>query len=376
MSIKIGEGMNRLRQLEQFGQSIWLDYIRRDLITSGKLQRMVEEDGLSGITSNPTIFANAIAGDSEYDSVISLILRSQPDLPSPPLFERIEVEDLRMAADVLRPVYDRTDGNDGFVSIEVSPHLAYDTSGSISEARRLWAEAARPNLMVKIPATPEGIPAIEQLISEGINVNITLMFSVSQYEDVAEAYLRGMERCEEPHKVTSVASFFVSRVDTAVDQALEEIGTPEALALRGKAGIANAKLAYRRFRELFHGPRFEKFKSRGVRIQKPLWASTSTKNKAYSDVMYVEALIGPDTINSMPPETLEAFRDHGRARVTLLEGQAEAEEVAGRLEAMEINLRSIGAELTEQGVEKFEKSYDELVRALEKKRATLLASAA
>jgi transaldolase len=199
---------------------------------------------------------------------------------------------------------------------------------------------------------------------------------VSQYEDVAEAYLRGMERCEEPHKVTSVASFFVSRVDTAVDQALEEIGTPEALALRGKAGIANAKLAYRRFRELFHGPRFEKFKSRGVRIQKPLWASTSTKNKAYSDVMYVEALIGPDTINSMPPETLEAFRDHGRARVTLLEGQAEAEEVAGRLEAMEINLRSIGAELTEQGVEKFEKSYDELVRALEKKRATLLASAA
>jgi transaldolase len=368
--------MNRLRQIEQLGQSIWLDYIRRDLITSGKLQRMVEEDGLSGITSNPTIFANAIAGDSEYDSVISHILRSQPDLPSPPLFERIEVEDLRMAADILRPVYDRTDGNDGFVSIEVSPHLAYDTSESISEARRLWAEVARPNLMVKIPATPEGIPAIEQLTSEGINVNITLMFSVSQYEDVAEAYLRGMERSEKPQKVTSVASFFVSRVDTAVDQALEEIGTPEALALSGKAGIANAKLAYRRFRELFHGPRFETFKRRGVRIQKPLWASTSTKNKAYSDVMYIEGLIGPDTINSMPPETLEAFRDHGRARVTLLEGQAEAEEVVGRLEAMEINLRSIGGELTEQGVEKFEKSYDELIHALEKKRAALLASAA
>jgi transaldolase len=364
--------MNSLRQLEQLGQSIWLDYIRRDLITSGKLQRLIEEDGLSGITSNPTIFAKALAGDSEYDSAIQQMLQTSPDMDSPTLFEKIEVQDLQMAADALRPVYERTQGNDGFASIEVSPHLAYDTTASISEARRLWGEVRRPNLIVKIPATCEGLPAIEQLISEGINVNITLMFSVSQYDAVAQAYLRGIERNSDPHKVTSVASFFVSRVDTAVDRALEEIGTDEALALRGKAAIANAKLAYRRFRELFSGPEFAKMKNRGVRIQKPLWASTSTKNKAYSDVMYIEGLIGPDTINSMPPETLEAFRDHGNPRVALGANEREAEEIHGQLLRMEINLRSVGQELTEEGVEKFEKSYDELIQALEKKRKTLL----
>src|SRR6266705_5002434 len=303
--------VNSLRQLEQLGQSVWLDYIRRDLITSGKLKRLIEEDGLSGITSNPTIFSKALSGDSEYDSAIQDILRDSPDVDSRELFESIEVEDLQMAADELRPVYDRTDGDDGFVSIEVSPHLAYDAAQSISEARRLWAEVRRPNLMVKIPATSEGLPAIEQLVSEGINVNITLMFSVSQYDDVAQAYLRGIERAPDARKVTSVASFFVSRVDTAVDRALDEVGTKEALALRGKAGIANAKLAYRRFREVFSGPQFEKLKKKGVRIQKPLWASTGTKNKAYSDVMYIEGLIGSDTINSIPPETLEAFREHG-----------------------------------------------------------------
>src|SRR6266404_6793537 len=369
--------MNSLQELRRLGQSIWLDYIRRDLITSGRLKRLIEEDGVHGITSNPTIFANAISEDSDYDSAIEQILRESPELGSPALFEKIEIEDLRMAADALRPVYDQTNGDDGFVSIEVSPRIAYDTDQSVSEARRLWADVARPNLMVKIPATYEGLPAVEQLISEGINVNVTLMFSVSQYEDVAEAYLNGIERNPEPRNVASVASFFVSRVDTAVDRALEEVDSEPALALRGKAGIANAKLAYRRFREIFSGRRFQELKNeKGARLQRPLWASTSTKNKTYSDVMYVEGLIGPDTINSMPPETLEAFRDHGRAQVALLEGQAEAEEVVGRLEAMEINLRSIGAELTEQGVEKFEKSYDELIHALEKKRAALLASAA
>jgi transaldolase len=363
--------MNSLRQLTQFGQSIWLDYIRRDLITSGQLQRLIDEDGISGITSNPTIFAKALAGDSEYDSAIRAILNDSPDLDTSMIFERIETQDLQMAADALRPIYDRTDGNDGFVSIEVSPHLAYETKKSIAEARRLWSEVGRKNLMVKIPATSEGLPAIEYLIAEGINVNITLMFSVSQYEEVAEAYLRGIQRNSKPHEVTSVASFFVSRVDTAVDRALEEIGTPEALALRGKAGIANAKLAYRRFFQIFSGPQFEKMKARGVRLQKPLWASTGTKNKAYSDVMYIEGLAGPDTINSIPPETLEAFRDHGKPRIALGQNEDEAEEVVGKLLGLDINLRSIGQELTEEGVEKFIQSYDELIRALDKKRAAL-----
>lgn len=368
--------MNPLRQVQELGQSIWLDYMRRDLITGGKLQQMTEQDGLSGVTSNPTIFEIAISGDSEYDSAIQKILYLLPEIDSATLFEKIEVEGIRMAADVLRPIYDGTDGNDGFVSIEVNPHLAYQTKQSIFEARRLWSEVGRPNVMVKIPATSEGLPAIEQLISEGINVNVTLTFSVSQCEEVAEAYLRGVERATDRIRVSSVASFFVSRVDTAIDRALEEIGTAEALRLRGKAGIANAKLAYRRFREIFAGDRFRKLRSRGARPQKPLWASTSTKNKAYSDVMYVEGLIGPNTINSMPPETLDAFRDHGHARVTLLEGEAEAEEVIGRLVAMEINLRSIGMELTEQGVEKFETSYDKLVQTLENKRTALLKAAA
>ena len=363
--------MNPLREVEALGQSIWLDYMRRDLITTGKLQQLIDEDGVSGITSNPTIFEKALSAGSDYDSSIQKILRTSPEIDSPTLFEQLEVEDIRMAADVLRPIYDRTKGNDGFVSIEVNAHLAYDTDGSIAEAHRLWSEVDRPNVMVKIPATSEGLPAIEQLIAQGINVNITLMFSVSQYEDVAEAYLRGIARNKNPEKVSSVASFFVSRVDTLVDQALEDLGTPEALALRGKAGIANAKLAYLRFREVFSSSEFQKLQGKGVRVQRPLWASTSTKNKAYSDVLYIESLIGEDTINSVPPETLDAFRNHGKAKVRLLENQSEAEEVIGKLQAMDINMRSIGMELTEEGVEKFEKSYANLITALDNKRMML-----
>jgi transaldolase len=367
--------MNSLRQLTEIGQSIWLDYIRRDLITSGRLQQMIHDDGLSGMTSNPTIFAKALAGDTEYDSAIRAALNDSPDLDSRALFEKIEVEDVQMAADVLLPVYERSGGDDGFVSIEVSPQLAYDTDRSIAEARRLWQEVNRRNLMVKIPATCEGLPAIEQLLAEGINVNITLMFSVSQYEGVAEAYLRAMQRNAAPPGVRSVASLFVSRIDTAVDRLLEEIGTPQALALRGKAGIANATLAYRRFREIFYGPGFERMKARGVRIQKPLWASTSTKNKAYSDVMYVEALALPDTINSIPPETLEAFRGHGRARIALAENEQQAQDVVGQLVELGINLKSIGEELTQEGVEKFVASYDELIAALDKKRTSVAKAA-
>lgn len=361
--------MNSLREVQKLGQSIWLDYMRRDLITSGELKRLIEEDGISGITSNPTIFDKAISAGNQYDATIDKILRQNPHTEPAVLFERIEVEDIRMAADALRPVYDQTSGDDGFISIEVNPHLAYDTSASISEARRLWSEVDRPNLMVKIPATCEGLPAIEQLTADGINVNVTLTFSISQYDDVAHAYLRGIARAHEPHKISSVASFFVSRVDTAVDKALEETGTPEALALRGKAGIANAKLAYLRFREIFSGEEFRRARDRGARLQRPLWASTSTKNKAYSDVMYIEGLIGENTINSIPPETLAAFRDHGHAQSALPGDAADNEEVIGRLLAMDINLRSIGMELTEEGVEKFEKSYDGLIRTLEHKCA-------
>lgn len=363
--------MNSLQELQKLGQSIWLDYIRRDLMTSGELKRLIDEDGVSGITSNPTIFAKAISQDSEYDEAIGRILAESPQITAASMFEKIEIEDLQMAADALRPVFDRTKGNDGFVSIEVSPHLAYDTQGSILEARRLWAEVARPNLMVKIPATSEGLPAIEQLTSEGINVNITLIFSVSQYEEVVEVYLRGAERNSERRNVKSVASLFVSRVDTAVDKALEEVGTEEALSLRGKAGITNAKLAYRRFREVFFGAQSQELKDRGVRIQKPLWASTGTKNKAYSDVMYVEGLIAPDTINSVPPETLDFFREHGKARVALSENTEDAQDTVGKLVRMGINLHSIGQDLTDQGVEKFVKSYSELIEGLEKKMRSL-----
>jgi transaldolase len=368
--------MNTLREIQKLGQSIWLDYMRRDLVTSGELKRMIEQDGISGVTSNPTIFEKAISGGSEYDSALRQVLDASPKIDSARLFEQIEVEDIRMAADTLRPVFDRTGGDDGFVSIEVNPHLAYNTEQSISEARRLWHEVSRPNLMVKIPATPEGVPAIEQLTADGININVTLTFSVSQYDEVANAYLRGIARAANPRTITSVASFFVSRVDTAVDKALEEIGTPDALVLRGKAAIANAKLAYRRFCELFCDEQREELKRRDARIQKPLWASTGTKNKAYSDVLYIEELVGPETINSVPPATIEAFRDHGRAANRLLEGQKEAEEVVGKLLALDVNLRSIGSELTEEGVEKFEKSYDQLLKTLEDKQRTLTKSAA
>jgi transaldolase len=368
--------MNSLRKIEELGQSVWLDYIRRDLITSGKLRQLIEEDGLSGMTSNPTIFEKAISQGHEYDAAIRSILGQTQDLETPTLLERIEVEDLRMAADTLLPIYERTGRADGFVSIEVSPHLAYDTNASISEARRLWSEVNRPNLMVKIPATTEGLPAIEELLAEGINVNVTLVFSVSQYEKVVEAYLRGTERCSEPGRVASVASFFVSRVDTAVDRALEEVGTEKALSLRGKAAIANAKLVYRRFRQVFFGPQFENWKSRGVRVQRPLWASTSTKNKAYSDVMYVEGLIGPNTINSMPPETVAAFRDHGRPLLALNHDDGEVADIFGELIRMKINVRAIGQELTEAGVDKFIVSYDALLHTLQKKRALLAETSA
>ena len=368
--------MNSLRQLQDCGQSIWLDYIRRDLITSGEFQRLVEEDGVHGVTSNPTIFDKAIAAGTTYDDALRLLLSADPDRDALTLFEKLEVEDLQMAADILRPVYDQTEGADGFVSIEVSPRLAYNAAGSIAEAQRLWKAVNRPNLMVKIPSTAQGVQAVEVLIGEGININITLMFSLAHYEAVAQAYLRGLKRNAKPHQVSSVASFFVSRVDTEVDRALEASGTPEALSLRGKIAIANARIVYRRFREIFLGTPFEEFRRRGARLQRPLWASTGTKDPAFSDVLYVEELIGPQTINTIPPATLNAFRDHGRVQPTLEAGAQDAEQALARLAKLGIDLETITEKLLADGITAFTHSLDELLASLKEKRCALLESQA
>jgi transaldolase len=368
--------MNSLKQLQDCGQSIWLDYIRRDLITSGQFQRLVEEDGVHGVTSNPTIFDKAIAAGNAYDDALRLLLEADPDRDAHTLFEKLEIQDLQMAADILRPVYDQTEGADGFVSIEVSPRLAYDTAASIAEAQRLWKAVNRPNLMVKIPSTMPGIQAVEVLIAEGININITLMFSLAHYEAVAQAYLRGLKQNAKPHQVSSVASFFVSRVDTEVDRALEGIGTPEALSLRGKIAIANAKVVYQRFCGIFLGTAFEEFRRRGARLQRPLWASTGTKNPAFSDVLYVEELIGTNTINTIPPATLNAFRDHGRVQSTLEAGEQDARQVLARLSKLGIDLGAITEKLLVDGITAFTHSLDELLALLNKKRSALLESQA
>jgi len=360
--------MNPLKALQDYGQSFWLDYIRRDLITTGELKRLVEEDGLRGMTSNPTIFQKAIGESTDYDDALHATLKTDPQINVQDLYEKLAIEDIQMAADILRPVYDDTDGADGLISLEVSPHLAYDTAATIPEVQRLWQAVNRPNLMVKVPATPQGIPAIESLTAEGININATLIFSVTQYEAVAHAYIRGLEQNPDPHRVASVASFFVSRIDTVVDRALDSIGTPEALALRGKAAIANSKLVYRRFREVFYGEPFASQRQRGARVQRTLWGSTSTKNPAYSDVLYVEELIGPDTVNTMPPVTLDAFRDHGQVHPTRLEEVEEAENSLARLAELGIDLNTITEQLQKDGVAAFADSFDQLLDTLKEKR--------
>ncbi|SEO62543.1 transaldolase [Nitrosovibrio sp. Nv6] len=372
--------MNPLEQLLQCGQSIWLDSISRDLINSGELQRLVTDDKLRGLTSNPTIFEQAMTRGHSYDDALRQLLRADDKQSDKALFEALAVEDIRMAADVLRPVYDEADGGDGYVSFEVSPHLAHDTAGSIAEARRLWQAVQRPNLMIKIPATPEGIPAIEQLISDGVNVNVTLMFSLRHYEAVAHAYMAGLSRqsAAAPSGLNvwpvSVASFFVSRVDVLIDPLLEKIGTPEALALRGKVAIANAKLAYQRFREIFYGEPFAALRDKGARVQRPLWGSTGTKNPAYSDVLYVEELIGRDTVNTVPPKTLAAFRDHGRVRETLLENITQAKTDIAQLETLGIDLEAATEKLQNDGAAAFAASYDKLLAELKNKRQDILAT--
>lgn len=363
---------NHLRDLREEGQSIWLDYIRRDLITGGDLKRLIDEDGLAGVTSNPSIFEKAIDGSPDYDEPLSRLLRHDAQFTPQEIYDKLAIEDVRMAADVLRPTYEESGGTDGFVSIEPPPQLTSDAAGTVAEARRIWKEVNRPNLMIKVVATGEGISAVQQLISEGINVNITLMFSQRHYETVAQAYLRGLEHSHEPARIASVTSFFVSRIDTAVDRALEANGSAEALALRGKIAIANAKIAYRRFREIFDGDTFRHLRNRGAHPQRVLWASTGTKNPAYRDVLYIEELIGPETVNTMPPATLDAFREHGNVRgATVLEGVSEAEKQLHNLASFGIDLNETAEKLQRDGIAAFASAYDRVIAALEKKSKTL-----
>jgi len=357
---------NPLIELENDGQGVWLDYIRRDLILSGELKKLIDEDGLSGMTSNPTIFEKAIASGTDYDAELDDLLELNPKSDTNTLYEKIAIQDIQMAADLLMSVYRAKDKADGFVSLEVSPWLAEDTQGTIDEARRLWKAVARPNVMIKVPATKKGIPAIETLIAEGININITLMFTMAHYEAVAQAYIRGLGHCQKPESVASVASFFVSRVDVVVDKALEAIGTEEAFNLRGKTAIANSKMIYRRFRQIFDGEDFAFLRKKGARVQRPLWASTSTKNPNYPDVLYIEALAGRDTVNTMPPDTLYAFRDHGVPKKDAVE-EGKPEEVLNSLVKLGINLNEVGEKLQQDGVESFSASFKKLLSALEEK---------
>ncbi|MGH9738809.1 MAG: transaldolase [Candidatus Acidiferrales bacterium] len=367
--------MDVLLELRRQGQSIWLDYIRRDLIVSGGLKRLIDSDGITGITSNPTIFERAIDESTDYDDAIRGILTAHPELHGKEVYDRLSIEDVQMSADLLRPIYERTGGSDGYVSLEPPPQSTRDARETIREARRLWSLIGRPNLMIKVVATKEGIQAVEALIAEGINVNITLMFSLRHYEAVAGAYIRGVTRCHEPSKVASVASFFVSRVDAEVDRKLEQNHSQEALALRGKIAIANAKVVYRRFREIFYGDGFAGLRQKRVRVQRPLWASTGTKNPGYSDVMYVEELIGSDTVNTIPPATLEAFRNHGKVKgSTVLEAISSAEDMLNRLSAEGIDLDAVAERLQEEGAAAFASAYDRVVTALDKKRHSAAAA--
>lgn len=378
--------MNPVKELEKHGQAVWLDFLARGFIAKGDLKRLIDTDGVKGITSNPSIFEKAIGSSDEYDASIGKALK-RADRTVADLFEAVAVEDIQNAADVLRPVYDRLKGHDGFVSLEVSPYLAMDTAGTVAEARRLWKDVNRKNLMVKVPATREGLPAIEQLTGDGISINITLLFSKAVYLEVAEAYLAGLEKYVagggDPSHVSSVASFFVSRIDSMVDKQLDEKiarandpSEKERLAaLKGKVAIANAKVAYQDYKRLFAGPRWDKLAAKGAKPQRMLWASTGTKNKDYSDVLYVEELIGPDTINTMPPATLDAFRDHGKLRDSLEENIDDAHRVLEELERSGVSLDAITEELVKDGVKQFADAADKLYGAVAHKRATVLGPA-
>ncbi|MDE2491920.1 MAG: bifunctional transaldolase/phosoglucose isomerase, partial [Elusimicrobia bacterium] len=369
---------NPLVELRRFGVSVWYDYVSRQLIESGRLKSLIEDDGVRGVTSNPTIFEKAIGGSADYDEAIRR--RARPGQTPAALFELLAVEDIRAACDLFRPLYDEADGRDGFVSLEVAPSLARDAAGTLAEARRLWAAVSRPNLMIKVPGTVEGLRAFEDLTAEGISVNVTLLFSQERYAGVAEAYLRGLERrASAGHalsRVASVASFFVSRVDTLVDQLLSARPEPEAKTLLGKAAIANAKLAYQHGKAVFASARFQALAAKGARPQRLLWASTGTKNPAYKDVLYVEELIGPDVVNTMPPATVDAYRDHGAGRFSLEERLDEARAHWDALPRFGVDVAAAMARLEEDGLKSFANSFETLMGKLSAKRALLEAEGA
>ena len=383
VQLKTKSSVNPLKRLHDYGQAVWLDFLARRFIAEGGLKKLIEQDGLTGVTSNPSIFEKAIGGSADYDSSLKAA-ESQGDCDVMALYERLAIEDIQHAADALRPVYDATERQDGYVSLEVSPYLAMSTEATVAEARRLWRAVGRENLMIKVPATKAGLPAIRQLIGEGINVNITLLFSQQVYEEVVEAYLAGLEHLiaqgGDASKIASVASFFVSRIDVAVDKLIEERlrQTNEAdkrralTGLRGKVAIANAKLAYQRYKRLFAGARWEKLRAKGARVQRLLWASTGTKNKDYSDVLYVEELIAPDTVNTIPPATMDAFRDHGKVRLSLEEDIDQAKQVMATLDRSGISIDAVTAKLVEEGVQLFADAFDKLSGAVARKRAANL----
>ncbi len=363
--------MGKLHDLHASGQSVWLDFIRRDMLVNGELDTLVG-DGIRGLTSNPTIFQKAIAGSDAYDASIRSILAEHPEATPQTVYETLAVADIQGAAAALASVYEDSGKADGYVSLEVSPRLADDTAGTIAEAHRLWELVDRPNLMIKVPATAAGIPAIEELIASGRNVNATLMFSLDDYEAVAQAYVRGIAQADDPGSVASVASFFVSRVDNDTDAALDKIGTDAALQLRGRAAVANARLAYDRYREIFEGAAFADQIQRGARPQRVLWASTSTKNPAYSDVLYVEPLVGPNTVNTMPPATIDAFLDHGQIDAAALTTDvAGARQDIDQLESVGVDFAEITANLQTVGVRAFADSFDDLLATVEEKMGRL-----
>ena len=370
---------NPLLNLKTFGQSIWMDFVSRGTPSSGKLQQWIEEDGVSGVTSNPSIFEKAIAESHDYDEVIRVLTLEGKTADE--IYQLLAVEDIQMVADLLRSTYDRTNGEDGFVSLEVSPSLAHDTIGTIEEARQLWSLVNRPNSMIKVPATREGIPAIQQLIGDGINVNITLLFGLHRYQEVADAYLGGLETLaarNKPLKETaSVASFFLSRIDVLIDPVLEKkmkMNNPQAdiaARLHGQIAIASAKVAYEMYKAIFSSDRFVRLANKGARTQKLLWASTSTKNPAYEDTKYIEALIGPNTINTVPIETLHAYRDHGHPEQTLDQDIHKAYHLLNKLSSIGINRRAVAQQLEDEGVEKFVAAFDRLMVSLKEKQAAM-----
>lgn len=364
---------NPLIELEKFGQSVWLDNISRDMLIEGELKKLCDEDGLKGVTSNPSIFQKAMGSGHAYDEQIKEILSDNPDIDAIDLFEILAVKDIQDATDVLKSVHDSTDGRDGFVSIEVSPDLAYDTDKTITEAARLNNKVNKPNVMIKIPATQEGLPAIRRMISEGVCINVTLIFSPTVYKQVVEAYISGLEdrikKGESIKNISSVASFFISRIDTAVDKELETKGNKD---LQGKIAIANAKLVYKKAKELFGSQRFKELEKAGAKKQRLLWASTSTKNLDYPDILYVEELIGQNTINTLPPATLDAYRDHGNPANRIETNIEKAESEMKKIAELGIDFETVTKKLTDDGVFLFAESFRGLLKAIEKKKSEVL----